>query len=347
MKRSRIGNITVDTDKIIFVCVKPFSQMKQSEIRLYSYLDLLQEKAGFAQTKQEENSIYSEMDKLFCIASIVDQLGDNTEQLYNSVYYFTNAVNNGAFNKKFDSLQERNDNLNNVTLSIVNDTLNNVSINNSIVTPSISDWWNENIMNLNYYTNSDGEKVNSLPTVSIGATNDNYLERFKQGAPSWCYSVVDPDFLGKNSIAKIKRSKQIEMRKSLDACGVQLDFTTQTNLIHSGIMAQSDGATATEFINAMKASAKEQRAKIGMSEAGITALINAIASLLATCIPIVVGLIISAKQKKNNADTALNNAENKLASVDDWLDIDGDGVSDAPKLLIGGAVLLALYYFFG
>lgn len=344
MKRCRIGNIEIDTQSKILRLDTPVSQMRQSEVRLLSLLDLLQEKANFAVNEYEENKIYNEQDKIFCLCQVVENLGGTVQYLKNALFVYNEAVESGVFDKKYNNLAQRNENVNTITLNIINDSINyNVSLNFA-VSPDRSKWWKENIIDLNYYTDiNTGEKLEYMPenAASIGASEYDFLGQFKESASAWCYTVVDRSFLAGSNKAILKREKQIESRNTLAGAGIQLDKQTQNNLIAAGILAQTNGGNEKDLINGLKAAGKQKTPFVGLTPELIGTIITAAVSILTA----IIGVVLNKRKNelKQNAETTLKNTP--TPSVNDWLDFDGDGTNDTNKILLFGVAALFAYYF--
>lgn len=342
MKRTRIGNIDVDTNKYYFVLNTPLWQMKQSEVRIMSYLDVLQEQANVATIESEINRIYNEMDKYFCLAQIVENINDNPT-LINAFYVFNEAVKKGTFNRTYADITERNDQVNEAVVNIVNDCINYTIKDTSVIDVDMWIWWKENILNCNYYTNPvDGaaqkEKPLSVPTAISGGYD--YVETFKKSAISFCYSAVSPEVVKKSKVATLKRKKQNEVRNTLNVCDVQLDSVVQRNYINSGVAAATNGGTPLQFVNSLKAVKQ-----VGISETVIVAIISAAVTFLTA----LTKMIVDTRRDRLNdeAKLSLNTANQYVPAESDFLniDLDGDGRSDAKKILLAGGALLLLYYY--
>ena len=207
MKRAKIGNTEVNRDSYIFLLDTPLWQMRQSEVRIMSYLDLLQESANFATLESDILRIYNEMDKYYCIAKIVENLGDNEAYLINAFYVYNEALQNGAFDQIYIDEIERNNHVNEVVCNIVNDSINYTVSDDVVIDQSLWAWWQDNIINQNFYTDPRSgakvqEKPNALP-VSISGEVD-YISTFKQSAICYTYTVVSAD--------AIKESTQTAVR---------------------------------------------------------------------------------------------------------------------------------------
>lgn len=347
MKRSKIGNLSVRTDKRIFVLDTPLWQMRQSEVLVFSFLDLLQEQANLTELDSELSRIFTAMDKYFAIAMIIENLGENVEYLKNALLVFYEAVEGGEFDYVYSDLNDRNEHINKVVLDIINDSINYSVNQNKAVPTELYKWWQESVIDLNYYTDpSTGEHIDYRPdnAVAIGTTNEDFIEKFKNSACCFAYSKVSESVLAGSKVALIKRKKQIEARNSLAGCDVQLDAKVQDNYLSSGIYQQTNGGDAISLVTALKQNAKN-RNKVG-------ALTTAVASIIVACITFLTGLIgaiVSYRKEKltKEAENSLNNAPAAAPSESDYfnIDVDGDGKNDMPKILAIGALALLYYYF--
>lgn len=348
MKRTQIGNTEVNRDSNYFVLDTPLWQMRQSEVRIMSYLDLLQESANFATTDSEILRIYNEMDKYYCVAKIIENLGDNEAYLINAFYVYNEALQKGEFDRIYIDMLERNNHINELVCNIVNDSINYTVNDTVVIDQELFAWWQDNVINQNFYTDPrTGDKTqvkpDSLP-VSIAGEVD-YISTFKQSAVCYTYTVVSMDAIKESSQARLKRKKQNEIRNALGGCEIQLDITVQENYIKSGIMAATNGGSAYDFVNAMKRTAKKKSSIGEPISAAVATIIAAAITFLTT----LVASIFSYRASRLGAEAkqALQNGDRYSPSANDFLniDLDGDGRNDLPKILLIGAAALALYYF--
>lgn len=344
MKRNKIGSVEIQTERLVFVCDKPFSEMRQNEVRIFSHLDLLQEKAVYA-TEDEQNAIYTEMDKYYTIACICDQFGNNEDYLLNASAYFNDKVSNGEFDKDFASLEDRNENINNIVSEIINNTLNNYKLS-SILTYDKLEWWRENIINLNYYTLADGTKSKVLiKDVAINGTTANYVEEFKKTACGWAYLHCDKSLIKNSKIAVSKYARQKTMQNAINDSNIQLDTTTQNNLIKSGIIKDTQGGDANDFVKALKEEGQKKSTKIG----GLTAaLITAIITLVCTALSVIGGIVqqrIASKSLAYSSDVVNPGNACDPSDFSGMLDDDGDGKIDTKYILLGIGLLGTIYYY--
>lgn len=342
MKRCQICNIKIDTDKYVFFLNKSFSQMRQSQVRIFSYLDLLQERANLTDNTAK---IYDEMDKYYCLFCIVDQFGSNISLLENSLYYFTDEVEKGSFNKVYKSLEDRNANLQRVVDTIINNCLNNVGITAIVDEQSLS-WWNENIINLNFFETDFKRSNNAQGTVTIsGVTDEQFIEDFKKSGVAWSYLRCDKNIIKNNKKALLKYNSQISMSKYLSICNIKLDQVTQRNLIDSGILKET-GTNANDCVLSLKERAIK-KANIG-DPTGVTELIVAIVTILSTCVGVAASLFQIIRNAKQSDMGAQQLTPDQMMSETDWigfLDSDGDGMIDMKWLLLfGGILAIGAYY---
>lgn len=348
MKRTRIGNTDVNTDSSFFCFNIPIWQMRQNEVRIMSYLDVLQECANFETLESEITRIFNEMDKYYCIAKIIENLGDNVSYLINAFYVYNEALQNGAFDYVYTDEIERNNHVNETVCNIINDSINYTVSDSVVIDKNLWGWWQANILDQNYYTDpKTGNKMYNMPNekpVTIAGVEYDYIGSFKKSAVCYAYTAVSKDSVNSSSIARLKRKKQNEIRNALSVCDVQLDNSVQDNYIVSGIMSATGGNSPETFVNAVKNAAKNKKTKIGITEA-VAAIIVAAITFLAG---LTTAIINNRSDKlKNEAKTALQNGNKYAPSENDFLniDLDGDGSNDLPKILLISAAALALYYF--
>lgn len=347
MRRTRIGNTEVNENSTVFCFNTPIWQMRQSEVRVMSYLDVLQECAIYATLESEINRIYNEMDKYYCIAKIIENLGDNESYLINAYYVYNEALQNGVFDYVYTDEIERNNHVNEAVCNIVNDSINYTVSDSVVIDQQLWAWWQENILSQNYYTDPrTGQRMETKPmakAATIAGPDFDFVGNFKKSAVCYAYTAVGKEAVNSSSAARLKRKKEFEIRNALAACDVQLDSSVQGNYIVSGIMASTGGKSPDAFVNAVKAAAKEKRAKIGITEA-VAGIIVAAITFLST----LTAAIVSYRRSKltSEAKTALDNGDKYAPSENDFLniDLDGDGRNDLPKILLLGAAALAIYF---
>lgn len=340
MKRSCIGKLEVDTTRSIFICDKPFSQMRQNEVRAYANLDLLQTKASFT---DEVDSIYNEMDIYFCVACLCSQFGHDNTLLEKVSYYFFNKVNDCSFYKQYESLDERNTSINMIIEDIINDCINNNSVDTNI-TPVQSEWWKNNVIDLNYYC-VDFEKSNNISTdIAIAGVSD-YVTLFKECADVYCYTECDVNKL--STRAKRKRDGLLKLRRFLDYSNVNLDHGTQSIYIQSKIMETTDGHGADFEVECLRYMAKKKN-----NVSNPVQIIAIVVSIIVTLAPVataIVGLIAQSRQAKDaEIQNAVNEANRYMPDTSDFfsiLDSDNDGSIDLKWILAGIGLLGIAYYY--
>lgn len=344
MKRSAIGSVSIDTDKYLFTIDKPLSDMRQNQVRLISYLDLLQETASFEDSEIKLKKIYDAMDQAYCVYCIIDQFGENQKFLETSLFYYIDAIVNGAFDKKYNDLKERNNNLNQTIQNIIDKVITNSAIDN-IVDKNDFEWWKENVIDLNFYE-LNGERSNvKLQDVAInGVTKKDFLEDFKKSGVAWSYVRCDKSMIENNKIAVYKYAKQKNMQALLAQSNYQLDPVTQNNLIDAGILSETKGKTANDCVFSLKENAKKN-SKISGDPFTIIASIVAI---IATCVGVIAQVFEFVRAGKTNYDAKQLDPQYMMDSSD-WSDIfdsDRDGMIDTKWLIIGAIALgIGAYYF--
>lgn len=346
MKRSAIGSTKIDTDKYLFTIDKPLSDMRQNQVRLISYLDLLQEKAQFTEKESELKQLYDAMDMSYCIYCIIDQFAENPKYLENSLYYYMDAIVSGEFDKEYNSLEERNNQLNQAIQSVIDKVISNCAID-SIVENDDLIWWQENVIDLNYFE-LNGERSNvRLQDVAInGVTKKDFLEEFKRSGCAWSYIRCDKSLIEDNKVAIYKYGKQKNMQALLAQSNFQLDTVTQNNLIDAGILKETNGKSANDCVYSLREKAKAKKsAKISGDPFTIIATI---VTIIATCVGIASQVFEVVRAGKTNYDARQLDPQYMIDETD-WSDIfdsDRDGMIDTKWLILGAIALgIGAYYF--
>lgn len=341
MKRVKIGNINIDTTQYLFRIDKDIESMRQSQVRIISYLDLLQEKAELTTDELILNDIYTEMDMYYCVYCIIEQFGSNQMKLEVAMYYFNDAIAKGYLSGEYTSLEKRNASLNRCIEYIVYGVISNYAVDTVNVTRQGIKWWQENVINLNYYEQNGVKSDVYIQNVAIGETKEEFLEKFKKSCAVWSYVRCNTDELKNNKIAIVKLSKQRNAQQYLSNCNIQLDIVTQNNLIDAGLLRETGGANATEFVQALKL-ASQKKSRIGDP----ATIIGIVLSIITTCTSVAVSIIQAVKQSKgvNFQPQQLN--PTAFTSADDWssFDSDRDGNIDTKWLLLLAGIFVVGYY---
>lgn len=341
MKRAKIGNINIDTTQYLFRIDKDIESMRQSQVRIISYLDLLQEKANLTTDDIELSAIYTEMDMYYVVYCIIEQFGDDVTNLETAMYYYNDAIIKGMLGGEFVSLSERNKCLLKCVDYIINANICNYAVDTTNISYIGAIWWQENVINLNYYEQNGVKSDVYIQNVAIGDTKEEFLEKFKKSCAVWSYVRCNTDELKNNKIAIVKLSKQRNAQQYLANCNIQLDIVTQNNLIDAGLLRETGGANATEFVQALKM-ASQKKSKIGDP----ATIIGIVLSIITTCTSVAVSVIQAVKQSKgvNFQPQQLN--PTAFTSADDWssFDSDQDGHIDTKCLLLLAGILGVGYY---
>lgn len=348
MKRSCIGAVTIDTAKEIFVLNTPFEQMRVSEKQIFSFLDLLQTQAKYA-TGGELSDIYNQMDRYYAVAMIIETLGNTPEILARCVYPLNEALTAGEF--EFDgSLESRNSRLITLIDRIINNAINYTINKDYALDNDLYIWWQQNVMQLNYYVTAGGVLTEEMPTIVAVSGTEDLMSGFKRAAGAYAYTRVSAQEVASSAKARMKRAKQIEARSAISAVCPELNDIVQNNYIDSALAEVTEGGDASTFVDGLKKIGKK-KARVGaLTEAVITAIISLIATFVTAVTSLTVAIIQNRKNELNqNAYNALNSYPIYTTSEDDFAlgDIDGDGKDDTSKILLIGAAALAACYLFG
>lgn len=339
MKRAYIGNSTIDTTKPIFVCNKPFSEMRQNEVRQYAYIDLLQEKANLTNDENVLKDIYDQMDYYFCVSCLCEKFGHDVDLLNKVSYYFFDKMDS-FFSNQYKDLDERNTNLNRTIETIMSNCVDNISINTN-VTDEQKLWWKENVLDLNYFCVNFEKSDNFSQDVAIGSITD-FVTSFKESGDAYCYTLCDKSKL--STRAKAKLDGLIKLRRYLSDSDINLDYNTQTLYIQSKIYQSTQGGTANDEVEALKAEAKSKN-RIGIAPAVIAAIISVACTLACT----IIGVVHDNKMAKNaETQNVVNEANRYMPNSYDFMDFfdsNGDGQIDMKWWLIGLGIIGIAYYY--
>ena len=344
MKRTQIGNITIDTNKYLFDLNKPIEEMRQNQVRIISHLDLLQEKANFTDNEVVLNDLYNQMDLYFCIYCLIEQFAENTTYLEMANFYFIDAINKGRFDTNFKTLSDRNSALNNTIQEISTAIVSNYALDTTTVEDELM-WWKENVMDLNFFEQNGKRNEFYVKDVTINGTREEFLTDFKKSGVAWSYLRCDVSLIKDNKKAVVKLAQQKSMQAYLSRCNLQLDSVTQNNLIDSGILAQTGGKNANDCVYSLRQQAQKSKTpKVGEP----IALITAILTILGTCVGIACKVINQVKSMRTDNEARQLDPQ-YLVSEDDWLgflDSDKDGQIDMKWIfLLGGILAVGAYIF--
>lgn len=349
MKRNRIGNTEVSTTNY-WSGGKDTHKLRQSEILLYSYIDLLQEEANILEADNEIQAKYNQMDMYFATLKIIEAYGSKKDLLINAGVVLGNMIEAGDFAKTYDSLTARNVAVDALIGDIFDRTTNFTEVETQA---GFDEWFRESVVSKNFYCNpvsGEQSEIEPFRSAEIGVTYDYsyYSSQAKESGAYWLYAVVDRDDY--TDEAYVKRLRHIEYLNWFESCNTGLTRESIKANAKAGIIAKTGKTPETnlnEFISQSKPS-------VGFPFALIVAAIAALATLVTAVVAVV--NVLKGKDAPTDAQVQTN-----AASGQDWLsyytgnssgsssttstasDMITDAVS-SPILWIGVG-LLALAYF--
>jgi len=352
MKRKSIGSVEIDTSLAFWTNGKNANQLRQNERELFSIIDLLQSKALFANENELEN-LFSEMDKAYVALQLINSFAQNETLLYNAGIVLNDAILKGDFDLDFDSLEERNNYINQLSDDLISKTNSNTLSN--FLDPDFAQWWDEIIVKENYYVDvTTGEKTAQIQESSvISGSTDEFCSKLKKSGMSLLYVYADPSILTTKK-AMSKYYDQRDITNSLKVVNPSFSNSVCENLITSGIIEDTKGLSVNEAVENLKQNGKS---KIGELIAIITLIVTAVVALCG-----MVSSIFAARKAETDKKTAEilkdSNIQNAAASEYDFpasADLNNDGViSEDEKniyvekkqknTLIYGGIALALLW---
>lgn len=254
---------------------------------LYSYFNL------FETQLQLYNDIkyYNAMDFISVAISLYNAANGKIDLLKKSGSILQMMFDHGKFSSQSTNYEERESNLLDLTDSAI-DHLYRIDIND---TGNIFDWWNKEIVSVNYNHVPDEVKKNyieALTVDAIGATIDNdtkndIINKISQSAPYFLYFFLPKDWIveNKRNFPEIYKKYYIEEAvfnswvKAFDGC---LSKTAIYNYLQTGFYKKTN-TSPEEFINAILDNKKLP--KIGvLSETVIAAIITGVVAIITALI---------------------------------------------------------------
>lgn len=299
MKRSQIGNINIDiTTGKIWWGSNNYEQLRQSEKELYVEIDTYQEYSNIAKNDSEISENYDKMDRLFCVCKLIESFGDNLSLLNEAGVVMNDYLLHGKFDKKFNSLAIRNAYVDELVAKLIEETNNFRGAAAYQVSADFQNWWNNRVINKNYYRDADGNKTNEKPTsVSICGEVTNICDAFKGIGPLLFRSEIDSTRYPMTKETLLKRIDDFTFRNVIKntAHGIESD-EQQSNLIRGGISSatyNTDGETKDPTIFAKNCAAGVYPLETAVNGPGLAI---AILSLAGTLLSAIAAIFVAWKQ---------------------------------------------------
>lgn len=346
MKRAKIGLADIDVQASYWSGGKDTHQLRCSELEIYAYIDLLQEESNISTNEDVIAEKYKQMDMYFACLQLIQAYGDYPDMLPVCGIVLNNAIIKGKFDKQYNSLDERNEYIN-VLIETLIDNVPNTPLTEDFTSEFLT-WWKQTVIEQNYYTNpTTGEKSETLQeSAAIGEVYDlaYYNDQIKQAGPYNTYIVASPENINTQN-AMLKKNRQTEYLRWLDSCNVGLSMNAMKANIKSGVIAKT-GKTPDEVVAELKTK----------NVSGIGEFFTVIA-IISACIALlsgIIGVIAQIVAMRHAGDTnLLSNAptEQQLISNQptgsDWYGQGGNGSNTgnmltnsdgSPNLLLYGGI---------
>lgn len=354
MKRSKIGNTEIDLSAPYWSGGKPDGKLRMSQTTLYAQIDCLQAECnllterGATEDDESVQSLFNRMDIIYAEIIATEQYGGQRDLLERAGIVLSDMIARGDFARSYDSMDERNESLNEKIASM-QAAVANFQTQWTWANEDFRVMWLATVIDGDYYTNPEtGERTTDKPGdfAAIGEVYDYsyYSRRIKEAGEFWLYMAAGDSVRDKegNIVPAVYR-KLVEQRKTAEwfkAAETNIDSEAVYYLSRAKIM--DDGCTPEECVallkechgdkakfEELKNKAKAETAHVGdpITLAAVWGFIKVIGSLLLdSLIPALaslIGAIVAIKTyqlMKDSYASAPTEAELRAnaAEVEDW-----------------------------
>jgi hypothetical protein len=305
-KRGFLGTTEVDTEDY-WTNGKGGQQLKLNETNLYAEIDLCQEILVNCENALEEQEQYRRQDVLWLCLKAVEYAGADDNLLRKGGRIIGNMATAGMCSRLYTTMDGENAMLEVLCKQLKERMQNDAE---SISNPSFNDWFEEVVVECNYYQNLDGSKTKDKPRLfGLGATEtkDTYSKQLKEYATTLLYSIQDSEDLYSDC------TDESEMRQKLmgQSETVQWFANSGTNMttrsvklnIQSGCSSKLGGKTPKEALAKYKNECAKAYTETEPNGLGCFVVSSIIAAII-TLVILLAKMIISIVQQKREAKLA-------------------------------------------
>lgn len=302
-KRGFLGTTEVDTEEY-WTNGKGGQRLKLNETNLYAEIDLCQEILVNCDNALEEQEQYRRQDVLWLCIKAVEYAGEDDNLLRKGGRIIGNMATAGLCSRLYTTIDGENIMLEELCRQLKDRMQKEAE---SITNPTFNDWFEEVVVQCNYYQNLDGSKTKDKPRLSgLGATEtkDSYSSQIKEHALNFMYVVQDEKDLLNDCTDKSEMRQKL-MGQSESVQWFANSGTNMTNYsirknIQSGLNAKLSAKTPKEALNKFKNECHNAYTDEELKGLGIIPLIMAIVA----AVILIVKLVNSIINQKREAQLA-------------------------------------------
>ena len=348
MKRSRIGNTEIDLSAPYWSGGKPDGKLRVSQTTLYAQIDCLQAECnllterGATEDDDSVQSLFNRMDIIYAEIIATEQYGGQRDLLGRAGIVLSNMIESGDFARSYDSMDERNESLNE-KIAAMQAAVANFQTQWTWANEDFRVMWLATVIDGDYYTNPEtGERTTDKPGdfAAVGEVYDYsyYSRRIKEAGEFWMYMAAGDSVRDKEgNILPVVYRKLVEQRRTAEwfkAAETNIDSEAVYYLSRAKIM--DDGCTPEECVALLKSchgdkkkfeelkhkAAETAHVGFAITLAAVWGFIKALAAI-AAAVASVIGAIVAVKNyqlMRNVYASAPTEAELRAnaAEVEDW-----------------------------
>ncbi len=303
-KRGFLGTTEVDTHEY-WTNGKGGQCLKLNETNLFAEIDLCQEILVNCENDLEEQEQYRRQDVLWLCIKAVEYAGADDELLRKGGIIIGNMATSGLFSMLYTTMEGENAMIESLCRQLKDRMQNDAE---DISNPTFNDWFDEVVVQYNYYQNVDGSKTKDKPRIAgLGATEtkDSYSSQIKECAANFMYVVQDQADIYEGC------TDESEMRQKLmgQSEAVQWFANSGTNMtsysirqnICAGLNAKLETKTPKEALTKFKKECKDAYSEEGLK--GLGEIFTLICAIIAAVI-VIISLVKSIIDMKREAQLA-------------------------------------------
>ena len=305
-KRGFLGTTEVDTEDY-WTNGKGGQQLKLNETNLYAEIDLCQEILVNCENALEEQEQYRRQDVLWLCLKAVEYAGADDNLLRKGGRIIGNMATAGMCSRLYTTMDGENAMLEVLCKQLKERMQNDAE---SISNPTFNDWFEEVVVECNYYQNLDGSKTKDKPRLfGLGATEtkDSYSKQLKENSVTLMYAVQDTDDLYEDCTdkreLKYKLQGQIETVQWFANSGTNMTNYSVKQNIKSGLCKSLEVKNQKEALAKFKkecANAYSETEPNGLGCGIISSIIAAIIVLVLALVKMITAIV----QQKREAQLA-------------------------------------------
>lgn len=324
-KRGMLGSVEVDVENY-WTAGKDSQELRCNETVLYAEIDDCQSDAKIAKTRDDVQAAYNRMDMFWLCLQAISRYALNSDLLRKAGVVVGNLVQEGRLSLSYTSVAQENANVVAMAEEMYRRTEN---FREEAENSNFMVWYVENVLDLNYYQNTDGTRTVDKPRLDgLGATStsDQWSAKMKDAGAYLLYHVSDAK-KQKGMDQKAVARKMAEQEKMLTWLHNSSNNMTRNSILanaRSGIKEQT-GMTPQDALLTMGRQSQSGTKGLGEPITIIAIVVAAIYLILK-----VVSAVMAAKYQ-NEVNKAYADALNNDAPDEGSLNAAAPANSDFTK----------------